>query len=551
MDTEHFDPERPDYPEYADQLAAAASHAGSARRMTFPGGHSAKSSSGVPQLQQLCEGEVVAQKYFVDRLLGRDGLATVAVVRHVELGRRYLLKMVPPEHCAFPEVVARFLRGARAAQALHSEHTARMVDAGRLESGAPYAVSEFLSGAPLGEVLRTRGALSVTDAVDYVLQASESLAEAHLHRLVHKNLSLSKLFLTQQPDGAPLIKVSDYGIANAVRTDPLAADRVGDSYVSSFETELFNDTLNYAAPEQIRSKDVDGRTDIWALGCILHELLTGSAVYRADSASSLLAMIAADPPTPVRALRSDIPTSLEAVVLRCLEKDRSARYPTLGELAAALKPYALPDARGAADRVVRTLSRSAHHAGSPLAMVHVGPAPGQAPSAQRSLPPPLPVLPPPPPRIEPRDRRLFAAVLGGLGVATGVVSALLAVKFSMPAPEATSQSSAGADAELTLQRELVSEIRALRAARQEPTPTESNEARPKPMPAAAPLRPTTGDDRASASYAPAKKERAARARSGQANKAAGNAREPQPSETTADLKVAADAPGGDLFQGTR
>src|SRR6187399_1322781 len=188
MDTEHFEPESPDYPDYGDQLGPAPSHPRVAQRATLPGGHSARSSRSVPELQQLCEGEVVAQKYFVDRVLGRDGLATVAIVRHVELGRRYLLKLVPPEHCTFPEVVARFLRGARAAQALHSEHTTRMVDAGRLESGAPYAISEFLSGAPLGEVLRTRGALSVMDAVDYVLQASESLAEAHLHRLAHKNL---------------------------------------------------------------------------------------------------------------------------------------------------------------------------------------------------------------------------------------------------------------------------------------------------------------------------------------------------------------------------
>ena len=423
-------------------------------------------SVNAPELPQLCEGEVVAQKYYVDRVVGRDGLAIVAHVRHVELGRPYVFKYLPPEHCVYPEVVARFLRGARAAQGLTSEHTARMVDAGRLESGAPYAVSEFMSGAPLREVLGVRGALSVTDAVDYVLQALESIAEAHASRLFHKNLSLSKLFLLQRPDGSPFIKVSDYGVADAVRTDPLAIESVRDSLGLSYQTGPYSDSLAAAAPEQVRnSRDIDGRVDIWALGCILHELLSGVPLYQADSAPGLLAMIVADPPMPLRALRSDVPVGLESLVLHCLEKDPSSRYPSLSELAAALKPFALPEARQAADRVIRTLGRNYRQPSLHGAMVHIGPA--STPARPATVPPAaLPQLPPPPARIEHAPARLLPLALGLGGLAIGALIALLAVKLATPValPAAPPETDA---AQLSLQREIVREIAALRAAREE------------------------------------------------------------------------------------
>ena len=547
MEPEHFDPPSLEYPEYGAPSTTHARSAGTSAGARF---------NGIPQLQRLCEGEVVAQKYFVDRLLGRDGLASVAVVRHVELGRRYLLKLVPPDHCVFPDVVARFLRGARAAQALHSEHTARMVDAGRLDSGAPYAISEFLSGAPLREVLSMRGALTVTDAVDYTLQICESLAEAHLNRLVHKNLSLSRIYLTQQPDGTPCIKVSDFGIADALRTDPLAPQSVRDSIGVSLETSLFDDTLQCAAPEQVRGKDVDGRTDIWALGCIFHELLTGAPLYQSDSAPSLLAMIAADPPTPVRALRSDVPTGLEAVILRCLEKDPSGRYPTLGEFAAALQAFALPDARSSANRVIRTLGRTSRQSLAELAMVHVGPAPtppplpgasasANAPSAStRPQPPPLPVLPPPPPRIERREPRLPSALLAGLGIAAGVVIALVVVKLQN-APDPTALTAHSRAEELSLQRDLVREIAALRAARTEaPAPLATDAAEAEP-PAARHAKARAEKPRKPKSKPETSEQPPAKA---QPAKEAPSAVE----ETRAELRpVAAEARGDDLFQGIR
>lgn len=422
--------------------------------------HGVKGSEPLP----FCAGDVVAQKYFVNRVVGREGLSIVARVRHVELGKTYLIHCLAPEHCVYAGAIARFLRGARAAQVLESEHTVRIVDAGRLESGVPYAVSEFLPGTSLRATLKVRGAFSVTEAVDYVLQACESIAEAHANRLAHKNLSLSKLILSQRSDGSPCIKVAGFGIAHAVRAEPLITESVRDSLEFDFATASFNDSLATLAPEQLRSsRDIDGRVDIWALGCILHEALSGAPVYDADTAPALLAMIVADPPDSLRALRSDVPEGLENVVLHCLRKDPGDRYPTLGELAVALKPFALPDARAAADRVIRTLGRT-HRRSAQGAVVRIGPA---APPTPTTPPPSFPRLPPPPTRVELASSKALSIGLGACGVALGVLVTLLATKVTAPAQPPSVN--AGDTERLSLQREIVREIAALRVAREAST----------------------------------------------------------------------------------
>lgn len=432
-----------------------AAKAGTRPPLSFSHRHDVNGSEPLP----LCGGEVVAQKYFVDRVVGRKGLSIVALVHHVELGKNYVLNCLSPEHCVYPEVIARFLQGARAAQALESEHTVRIVDAGRLDSGVPYAVSEALSGILLRDALKVRGAFSVTEAVDYVLQACESIAEAHAHRMAHKNLSLSKLILTHRSDSSPFIKVSGFGIDDAVRTDPLVAETPRGSPGLNHKNAPFDESLATTAPEQLRGlHDIDDRADIWALGCILHETLSGAPVYNADSASALLAMIVADPPVSLRALRSDVPEGLESLVLHCLRKDPGARYPTLGELAAALKPFALPDARNTADRVIRTLGRRHQHS-SQRAMVRVGPAASPAPP---STPPPLPRRLPPPARVQPRPSKALSLGLGVGGLVVGTLITLLATRVTAPAqlPSAI----AGDTERMSLQREIVREIAALRAA---------------------------------------------------------------------------------------
>lgn len=287
---------------------------------------------GVPQ-----PGDVLAGKYRVERLLGVGGMGVVVAAQHVELGQTVAVKLMLPSVGVDAVAVERFLREARAAARIQSDHVVRVFDVGKLESGAPYMVMEMLRGADLAEVLHDRGSLSVGDAVDYVLQACDALAQAHAMGIVHRDLKPSNLFLATRSDGAPLVKVLDFGISKSTAQ---GADAPGAHALTATNTVMGSPM--YMSPEQVRnSKQIDGRSDIWSLGIILHELLSGAPAFRADTLPGICAAIIADSPAPLRELRPDAPGGLLAVVDRCLEKDASRRYASIGELAAALVPFAV------------------------------------------------------------------------------------------------------------------------------------------------------------------------------------------------------------------
>jgi serine/threonine-protein kinase len=293
------------------------------------------------------EGEVLAGKYRVERIPGRSGLGIVVQVRHVDLGQEVTLKFLVPEACAYPEFVQRFVREARSAVKIQGEHVARVTDVGRLESGAPYMVREFLRGPDLSEVLKVRGRLPVSEAVDYIIQACEGVAEGHALGVVHRNLRPTTLIITRRSDGTPLVKVIDFAAGESLHMNPFT-----ERAVSLVGTSAIMSSLPYMAPEQVRDpQDVDARADVYALGAILHELLTGTPVYQADSAPALLAAVAADGAPPVRALRVDAPGELDHIVLRCLSKNRALRYSSMGELATSLAPFGSSNSAGLVERI--------------------------------------------------------------------------------------------------------------------------------------------------------------------------------------------------------
>jgi eukaryotic-like serine/threonine-protein kinase len=283
------------------------------------------------------QGELLAGKYRVEQVLGAGGMGYVVAATHEQLGQRVAVKLLVPELCENEDSVTRFLREARAAVRIQSEHVARVLDVGELTNGAPYMVMEFLSGRDLAEELDLPGQLEVSQAIDYVLQASEAVAEAHSLGLIHRDLKPANLFLTHRPDGSPLVKVLDFGISKAINVDDSALEPAP----SLTATHSLLGSPAYMSPEQIRRpKSVDIRTDIWSLGSILYELLVREPPFNAESPLALLAAVVSDPLPNIRDKRPDVSPELAAVIERCLEKKPEHRYQTVAELADALAPFA-------------------------------------------------------------------------------------------------------------------------------------------------------------------------------------------------------------------
>ncbi|WP_394840965.1 protein kinase [Pendulispora brunnea] len=302
-------------------------------------------------------GELIAGKYRVERLLGHGGMGVVVAATHVHLGHKVALKFLHPGAMEASSRVVRFLREGRAAARIQGEHVARVMDVGTLDSGVPYIVMEFLQGLDFAALLAERGTLPIEEAIHYVLQACEAVAEAHALGIVHRDLKPANLFLSARPDGSPLVKVLDFGIS---KDGGAAAPQLTSG-------EVMMGSPRYMSPEQIMSpRDVDTRTDIWALGVILHELLAGSPPFDSDSAVGLSTLIVSHAAPKIRASRPDASHSLEAILLRCLEKERARRFSNVGELAEALHPFvrtgtAAASARVSVDRIVRLVHGGVVH----------------------------------------------------------------------------------------------------------------------------------------------------------------------------------------------
>jgi serine/threonine-protein kinase len=261
-------------------------------------------------------------------------MGVVVAARHEELGQLVAIKFVRDQALGNAEAVERFLREARAAVKLRSEHVARVLDVGKLESGAPYMVMEFLEGSDLSQVLEADGPMPLAKAVALVLQACEAVAEAHAAGIVHRDLKPQNLFLTRTVGGSPRLKVLDFGVSKATG---LTSDGRG----ALTRTSAMLGSPLYMAPEQMRSsRDVDARVDIWALGVVLYELLTCRWPFEAESMPELCLKVVAEAPRSLAARRPDLPAGLVAIVERCLEKDPAKRFASVAELAHALEAFA-------------------------------------------------------------------------------------------------------------------------------------------------------------------------------------------------------------------
>jgi serine/threonine-protein kinase len=300
-------------------------------------------------------GDVIDNKYKVEGILGEGGMGVVVAALHLELDLRVALKFLLPEAFSNLEAVQRFVREARAAAKIRSEHVARILDTGRLEDGSPFQVMELLDGEDLSKVLATRGAVAVEDAVSYVLQASEALAEAHAAGIVHRDLKPANLFLARKPDRTTILKVLDFGISKNLASTEKGLTRSNAIVGSPF----------YMSPEQLTyGREVDARSDIWSLGIILYELLSGTPPFGGETLPQVVAGILLNKPRTVGELRPGLPPALNAAIGRCMMTEPGDRYASVAELAHALVPYGPHSARESAERISRVL----HHSYAPGAL---------------------------------------------------------------------------------------------------------------------------------------------------------------------------------------
>jgi serine/threonine protein kinase len=277
-------------------------------------------------------------------------MGVVVSAVHVALGQRVAVKFLIRNASQLPNATERFFREARYAVALQSEHITRILDVGVLDTGSPYMVMEHLSGMDFSQMLKLRrGQLSVADVVDLVLQASEGIAEAHTLGIVHRDLKLTNLFLTKRTDGSPLVKVIDFGLSKALETE---SGSIPDASLTS--TNLIIGSPYYMSPEQIRSlKHVDARTDIWSLGVILYELITGLRPFTGATMPAVYISVLNEAPRPVRSLQPEVPATLESTIMGCLEKDLHRRVRSVAELAQSLAPFASSDGLVSVDRIAK------------------------------------------------------------------------------------------------------------------------------------------------------------------------------------------------------
>lgn len=288
-------------------------------------------------------GSTIAGRYRVERPIGEGAMGAVALARHVTLDEAVAVKFLPPELRRDPVAIARLSREAKALARIKSDHVCRVLDVGVTLSVGPYMVMEYLEGEDLGELLEKEGPLPVARAVECMLQVCEALTVAHTAGIVHRDIKPQNLFLARHGQFETL-KILDFGIAEDSCPGAESLEAPPESGVAMSrvrqETARYG-TPAYMSPERVRNDSgVDHRSDIWSVGVVLHELVTGRAVFDAATLEETCAKIVGGDPIELEPSEVMLPPSLRVIVGRCLERDPDRRFQTVEELAAALAPIA-------------------------------------------------------------------------------------------------------------------------------------------------------------------------------------------------------------------
>jgi eukaryotic-like serine/threonine-protein kinase len=276
-------------------------------------------------------GTIANGRFVLTRELGRGGMGVVYEARDTENDQPVAVKVLAADP-SNSEALGRFVMEARVAACIPHENIARTFDLGvDRKSGCPYMVMELLRGQDLDTMLQARGPLPIEEACGYVMQACSGLAAAHRLNVVHRDVKLSNLFVIEV-DGRRIVKVLDFGVSKAPSFSDMTRLTATGTTVGS---------PVYMAPEQVRSaRTVDARADVWSIGVVLYELLTGTPPFDGETIPDLFAKILQQEPKPVRQLRPDVPGQLELLVNITLQKERDKRYASIETLQRELAPHA-------------------------------------------------------------------------------------------------------------------------------------------------------------------------------------------------------------------
>lgn len=294
-------------------------------------------------------GDVLAGAYLVDAILGEGVTGVVVSATHLPSSRKVAIKILRTA-LASQEIRLRFEREARALARIASDHVVLILEVRELSDGGTFMVMEHLDGRDLARVLREDGPMPASEAVDCMLQVCDALEAAHEASIVHRDLKPANLFMTRLDDGTPHMKVVDFGISKILHREapPKAYPDDDDDEEERARADDMTGvgsvlgSPRYMAPEQLKSsRNVDGRADLWSVGCVLYQLLSGRHPFAAPSANESLVRIMYDPPDPL-GTAGGIPAALEGVVLKALAREADERFQTARDLAEALRPFASP-----------------------------------------------------------------------------------------------------------------------------------------------------------------------------------------------------------------
>jgi serine/threonine-protein kinase len=323
------------------------------------------SPAPLPQAERfsLGPGTIVGGKYRIDGFLGTGGMGVVLSATHLELDSPVALKIVRDDFAANEAVVSRLLFEARAVARMQSAHVVRVLDVARLANGAPYIVMEKLRGADMAALLEQRTRIPIAEAIGYLLQACEGLIEAHGLGIVHRDLKPENLFLAVTPEGV-VLKILDFGISKDIGSTIREGRRTtlskGGAAIGS---------PSYMAPEQIRAApNLDARADIWSLGTILFELITGRCPFEAETVALMYQKVLTEDPPCLLDFVPDAPHELNTIIRLCLQKDADDRFQSVQELVMALRSLVVQRTRLESGIELIDAPREARPAGVSLAV---------------------------------------------------------------------------------------------------------------------------------------------------------------------------------------